>query len=492
MRTLRGRLVLSHILPWLLVIPLVAAALVYVIETQSQLTSLADEMVAQGARTANIASAQPVIWADSAEAQRFVTLYSIRSQSQVMLFDANGNLLAASEAGGSGLPAQTPDLADVHAALAGQREVHVNYSTSLQAEIVQVLVPVVGPNQEVMGAVHMTQGLSKLQDRFTRLRRLIIGALAAGLALGVIIGLVLALSLGRSLRQVTDGIYGVASGRQLETLPEQDPEEIRMVLQAFNALIERLKLLEQSRRDLLANLVHELGRPLGAIQSALHALLSGADEKPDLRRELLEGMDDQVQRLRPLLDSLADLHGQVLGSLELNPELVALSDWLPRAVIPWRQTAHDKGLYWNIDVPDTLPLVEIDADRMAQALGNLLSNAIKYTPQGTISIEARTLGEQVAIAIADSGIGIAPTEQDRIFEPFYRSQRDKRFPQGMGLGLSIARDLVMAHGGTLEVESVPGEGSRFIILLTQAPAPDTELPETTKPEFKPLHAGSQE
>jgi signal transduction histidine kinase len=491
-RTLRSRLILSHILPILLVIPLVAAALVYVIETQSQLTSLADEMVAQGATTANQASAQPVIWADSAEAQRFVTVYSIRSQSQVMLFDAQGNLLAASEAGGGGQLRQTPALTDVHAALAGQREVHVNYSTNLQAEIVQVLVPVVGPNQEVMGAVHMTQGLSKLHDRFTRLRRLIIGALAAGLALGVIIGLVLALSLGRSLRQVTDGIYGVASGRQLETLPEQDPEEIRMVLQAFNTLIERLKLLEQSRRHLLANLVHELGRPLGAIQSALHALLSGADEKPELRRELLEGMDDQVQRLRPLVDSLADLHGQVLGSLELNPQLVALSDWLPRTVIPWRQAAHDKGLYWDINVPDSLPLVEIDADRMAQALGNLISNAIKYTPEGTISIEAGTKGDQVAITVTDSGIGIAPTEQDRIFEPFYRSQRNKRFPQGMGLGLSIARDLVVAHGGTLEVESAPSEGSHFVILLPQAPSPDSNAPETTKSGSSPLPSSSQE
>ncbi len=467
MRTLRGRLILSHILPLLLVIPLVAAALVYILETQSQLTSLADEMVAQGATTANMASTQPVIWADSAEAQRFVTLYSVQSRSQVMLFDANGDLLAASEVG-SGQLGQTPDLADVYAALAGEREVHVNYSTSLQAEIVQVLVPVVGPNQEVMGAVHMTQGLSQLHERFTGLRRLIIGTLLVGLVLGVVLGLVLALSLGRSLQRVTDAIYGVATGQQWETLPEQDPEEIRMLLRAFNTLIEQLKLLEESRRHLLANLVHELGRPLGAVQSALHALLNGAEEEPELRRDLLEGMDDQVQRLRPLVDSLADLHGQVLGSLELNREPVSLSVWLPRAVIPWRQAAHDKGLYWEINIPDSLPLVEIDPDRLAQALGNLLSNAIKYTPEGTISIEAEAKRDQVAISIVDSGIGIAPSEQERIFEPFYRSQRDRRFPQGMGLGLSIARDLVVAHGGTLTVESVPGEGSRFVILLPQS------------------------
>jgi two-component system sensor histidine kinase BaeS len=486
MRTLRGRLIVSHILPLVLVVPLAAAALIYILETQVQLTNLADEMMEQGATTASMASNQPAIWADLSEAQRFVTLYSISSRSQVMLFDANGNLLAASEAGGNAPVDQPLDLGDVHAALAGERNVHVNYSTSLQAEIVQVFVPVVGPNQEVMGAVHMTQGLSQLHDRFTRLRRLILGALAVDLVLGVIIGLILALSLGRSLQRVTDGIYGVASGRQWETLPEQDPKEIRMLLRAFNTLIERLRLLEDSRRHLLANLVHELGRPLGAIQSALHALLGGADTDPELRRELLEGMDDQVQRLRPLVDSLADLHGQVLGTLELNLEPVTLGDWLPRTVAPWRQTAHDKGLHWEIDIRVPAAVVEVDPDRLAQALGNLLSNAIKYTPQGTISVEAFAQDGKLAIVIGDTGIGVAPLEQDRIFEPFYRSRRDKRFPQGMGLGLSIARDLVVAHGGRLQVESVPNEGSRFTITLPLATAPRTGKTDKSLPHPEPV------
>jgi signal transduction histidine kinase len=198
--------------------------------------------------------------------------------------------------------------------------------------------------------------------------------------------------------------------------------------------------------------------------------LNGADEEPELRRELLVGMDDQVQRLRPLVDSLADLHGQVLGGLELGLEPVSLPEWLPRTVAPWRQAAHDKGLHWEIQVPASLPMVEVDPDRLAQALGNLLSNAIKYTPEGIISVEAASRDGEVAIAVKDSGIGIAPSELERIFEPFYRSRRDKRFPQGMGLGLSIARDLVVAHGGTIRVDSAPGEGSRFTILLPQAPA----------------------
>lgn len=472
MRTLRSRLILSHILPLLMVIPLIGFALIYVLETQVLLSNLSSELVRHAALTADMARDYPAIWHDSGEAQRFVTLYSVRSQSRVMLFDPQGKLLASSEGAYANQVGQPVDLPGLSGALAGEQVVQVHYSTSLHTEVVRILVPVVGANQQVLGVVRMSQHLSDLSDEFTRLRYLILSASAIALALGVIIGLILALNLGGSLREVTDAIYGVASGRQWETLPEEGPEEIRLLLRAFNTLIDRLRLLEASRRHLLANLVHELGRPIGALQSALQALLSGADEDPALRSELLNGMEGQVERLRPLLDSLTDLHGQVLGTLEIDPRPVDLGDWLPRIVTPWRQAAHDKGLHWRIDIADGLPIVEIDKDRMAQVLGNLLSNAIKYTPEGTLSLEARASDDKVLIVVSDTGIGIAPSEQERVFEPFYRSSRDTRFPQGMGLGLSIARDLVIAHGGNLDVESMPGEGSRFTISLPQI-APST-------------------
>ncbi|MFC2046341.1 sensor histidine kinase [Chloroflexota bacterium] len=466
-RTLRGQLILSHVLPILLIVPLVGIALVYILETQVLLAGLSDEMLRQGGQTADQASNQPLIWSDAVEAQRFVTGFQVRTESHVMLVDPRGNLLASSEPDDDAQPGQPLDLPNLQEALAGQEHVQVNYVQSLQANVVQVLVPVMGPNQEVMGVVGLSQHLSDVQDQFTRLRYLIAIVLAVELVLGVVIGLALALRLGRSLGRVTDAIDGVATGQRWEALPVEGPEEIRTLLGAFNTLIERLRVLEESRRRLLANLVHELGRPLGALQSALQALLSGAEQDPGLRHELLEGMDGQVRRLRPLVDNLADLHGQVLGTLELNRQPVALGDWLRRAVVPWRQAAHEKGLSWQMDIPDALPVVEIDPDRLAQVLGNLLSNAIKYTPEGTVAVEASAEEDGVAIVVRDTGIGISPAEQTRIFEPFYRSRRDTRFPQGMGLGLSIARDLVIAHGGRLDVESSPGRGSRFAIWLPQ-------------------------
>lgn len=465
MRTLRGQLILSHILPLLIVVPLVGVVLIYILGTQILLADLSTEMKLQAELTADMAADEPSIWQDTAQAQIFVTRFSTYHHSDVWLLDQEGKLFASNDpddAGQLGQPHESPDLAS---ALAGVHSVRKNYSLNLQAEIVEIMIPVPGPNQEVVGIVGLTQELSNVHDRFLRLRNLIIGVLAIELLLGVILGLALALRLERPIRRVTQAMDGVTSGREWTTLPESGPEELRLLVRAFNTLIERLSVLEEARRRLLANIVHEVGRPIGALHSAIQALLSGADEDPVLRRDLLEGMDAQAQRLHPLLDNLAELHGQVLGTLELNRQPTPLSDWLRRTISPWREAAHAKGLHWQIDIPESLPVLEIDADRMAQVLGNLLSNAIKYTPKGTVSVEASAGDDGVLIVVGDTGIGIATADQAHIFEPFYRSHRSERFPQGMGLGLTIAHDLVMAHGGRLEVKSQPDRGSRFTIWL---------------------------
>jgi signal transduction histidine kinase len=453
-------------LPVLITLPLVALLLIYILETRVLLASLSEELTQQAALTADLAADQPVIWQDVAQAQVFVTRFSTHNSSEIRLIDPGGTLLASNDPGDTDRVGQPLELPDLPTALAGDNSARVTYSFDLQAEIVEVLYPVAGPDREVIGIVRLTRELETVFDRFLNLRVLVLGILAAELLIAVILGLVLALNLGRSLGRVTQAIYGVASGRDWTTLPEQGPKEIRLLLQAFNTLIERLQELEESRRRLLANLVHEVGRPIAALQSAIQALLGGADQDLALRRELLEGMEAQVKRLHPLLDNLAELHGRILGTLELNCGPTDLNDWLPRTVRPWREAAHAEGLLWELDVAPQLPMVEIDPDRLAQVLGNLISNAIKYTPAGgTVSVSAGLDPEEVWIRVADTGPGVAKDEQDQIFEPFYRSNRDRRFPQGMGLGLTIANDLVVAHGGRLVVVSEPDQGSRFTVFL---------------------------
>lgn len=468
MRSLRTRLILSHILPLLVIVPLVGIVLIYVLETQVLLPNLSEELTRQATLTADLANDHTNIWADPVAAGLFVARFSAHHQSQVMLLDSAGRLLATSNMEDVQLLGQPLNLPTLPQVLAGQNSVQINYSQSADAEIAEVMVPVVGANQKVIGLVRVTHRLGNVYEQFFRLRYLIAAILALELLLGAAVGLLLALDLERSLRQITTAILGVAYGRQLTPITEQGPEEVRQLLRAFNTLTERLRMLESARRRLLANLVHEVGRPVGALQSAIQALLNGADRDEEFRRELLTGMEAEVQRMHPLLDNLTQLHDRILGTLELNCRPTVLNEWLPPTLAPWREAAQAKGLSWQAAIPPNLPTLELDADRLAQVLGNLLSNAIKYTPAGgMVSFAAGLNKGEVWLKVSDSGPGITEADQARIFEPFYRSQHAQRFPEGMGLGLSIAQDLIVAHGGRLEVESQPGQGSQFTVRLPQ-------------------------
>jgi len=465
-RTLRGWFVASHILPLLLLVPLMGIVLVYVLETQVLLEELSNELMGQAVLIAELLSDRPEVWLDPAGAQGYVARLDPRLDVQVMLLSANGVLLASSDPADTEYIGQQPNLPGVVDALSGQVAVHKTSSRSQPDEIVDVLVPVVRSDRRIVGVVRLSYRAVSVQGRFLRLRSLIGGVLIGGLALGAVMGLFLALRMERPLRRVTEAVHRLITGEQIEPLPETGPKEAQALAQEVNALVERLRSLEQARRKLLANLVHELGRPLGALQSAIQALVGGADQDASLRRDLLIGMEGEIGRLRRLLADLAGLHDQVVGTLELARETIDLGEWMTDTLGPWRQAAHDKGLEWQVTVPATLPAAEIDPDRLGQALGNLLSNAVKYTPPGgAVSVEAGVEADAAWVKVRDTGPGISSEEQERIFTPLYRGRSDRRFPQGMGLGLSIARDLVAAHGGRVEVDSTPGRGSEFTLWI---------------------------
>jgi signal transduction histidine kinase len=200
------------------------------------------------------------------------------------------------------------------------------------------------------------------------------------------------------------------------------------------------------------------------------ALSHGANRDPQLYAEFLEGMDLEITRLQRLLQDLSHLHEQALGVLELDRQTLDLSTWLPAILAPWRRAAMEKRLSWQLDIPSSLPVVRADPLRLDQVIGNLASNAIKFTPSGgVIKVEAGENDANIWVRICDSGPGIPLNSQEKIFEPFVRGGQGGRFPEGMGLGLSIARELVEAHGGRLEVESEPGLGSTFTVWLPRQP-----------------------
>jgi two-component system sensor histidine kinase BaeS len=472
LRTLRARFLVSHVLPLLVTIPLIGVALTYLVETQVLLQNLSNEMKGQAVLLADLVGQESGIWYDRVQAQAFLTQLGVVLDARIMLLDAGGTLLASSETADQALLGQTfevPDWADLSQ---GAVVARTSYSRRAQSEVVEVLVPVLDPVGRLAGVIRLSRQLGGVSQRFTRLRTLVSGVLLAGLLVGAVVGWVLAIGLERPLKRVTQAVQKLTGGESLSPLPEEGPREVRLLSRSFNSLVERLRNVEQARRQLLSNLVHELGRPLGAVRSAVQALLGGADEEAGLRRELLAGIEGEVVNLQRLLEDLAGLHNQVLGTVNLELQPLSISGWLPTVLAPWREAAQAKALHWKTDIPPDLPNLEADRDRLAQAVGNLLSNACKFTPPGgQVSVTAGTESGSIWIRVDDTGPGIPPAEQERIFTPFFRSQTSPRFPEGMGLGLSIARDLVAAHGGRLEVQSTLGVGTQFTIWLPYAANP---------------------
>ena len=458
-RSLRNRLILSHILPALLIIPLMGAAMVYVLETRLLLPTVYGNLAKEAKLMAAITRNEPVFWQSREAAQALVNGAGPYLNGRFSIVTLDGHTLASSDTPGMD-DAPLIELPDVS-------HVHPGQVVELRnGPLAEAIAPVYDINGREIGVIRMTTRVVSLTDEIFQMRYLLWSVLLVAVLAGLGLGSYLAISLNRPIQHVTRSIQALASGDWQAHVEERGPDEMRILAREVNTLVDRLHSLENARRQLLANLVHELGRPLGAIRSAILALLHGADKDPQLSHDLLTGLDEETVRLQHLLEDLAGLHEQVLGKLEMNRSPVQLNDWLASTISPWEAAARQKGLTWTVAASPNLPVVQIDADRMAQALGNILSNAIKFTPAGgKVSTSVEAADSQLVIQVEDTGPGIPLNEQEKIFQPFIRGNQGRRIVEGMGLGLSIAREIVQAHGGDIKLESGPGAGSRFVLQM---------------------------
>ncbi len=464
---LRNRLIISHILPLFVIIPIMGIGLIYVLETQVYLPALANEVENDAWLIARLAALDSGMWQDSQQAHELVSLENPRNNGVIKMLDSAGVLLASNDPAEQGRIGEVL-ASDLNAINPAPGEVirHVHYNSAQAAEVIEVIVPVIDQERQLLGFVWVDYPFVAFTDEVYQLRFLILSLLALGLVFGSSIGFLLAVSVSTPIRQVTGAIGALAHNTQMKLLPVGGPEEIQLLCRSVNDLVIRLRELEQSRRRLLANLVHEIGRPLGALRSAIFALRQGAAKDEKLYQDLLAGMDDETGRLQELLNELAGLHEQILGTLELERQAINLHNWLPGCLRTWQAAAQEKGIHWEMVIPDGVPVLFADPTRLTQVVGNLANNAVKFTPPGgKILITVLLQAEELGLAIQDTGPGISEEEREQIFQPFYRGTHGRRFPQGMGLGLSIARDLTEAHGGRLEIDSQPGSGSRFTVWL---------------------------
>lgn len=331
-----------------------------------------------------------------------------------------------------------------------------------------------------------TIAAARRQEYLARLRRVLLLSLGGGMLAALLLSLVLARRVGRPLELVTAAVHRMGRGDLSQRIPEEGGPEAVELARGFNQMAANLATAQRLRQQMVADVAHELRTPLANIRGYLEAIEDGllpADE------DTLRVLRDESARLNHLIDDLQELAQAEAGALRLNLQPVDPTELIDRAVDAARARAVERGVALGATTASGTPAVAIDAQRIGQVLQNLLANALAHTPPGgRIEVSARPLDDRfVEIAVADSGAGIAPDDLPHVFERFYRADSSRqRATGGSGLGLTIARQLVEAHGGTIGVTSAPGRGSRFACTLPIAATPGDRQPRVPA---RPVPAG---
>jgi len=275
------------------------------------------------------------------------------------------------------------------------------------------------------------------------------------------------------LSHIMTAVDAVAEGDLAARVPENAPGEFGRLARRFNHMIAELERAGQQRRNLTADVAHELRTPLHVIQGNLEGLLDGVYAPTP---EHITATLDETRLLARLVADLQTLTLAEAGQLPLHPQWVLAADLLADVVTSFEGQAAEAEV--SLVVAPVAPGLSlyVDADRLDQVLSNLVSNALRYTPAGgSITLEAARQPGSVRLRVADTGSGIPPEALPFIFDRFWRGDRARsRQDGGSGLGLAIARQLVQAHGVVIQAESQPGQGAVFTIDLPTPARPDRQ------------------
>jgi histidine kinase len=269
----------------------------------------------------------------------------------------------------------------------------------------------------------------------------------------------------RPVRQLAAASHRLADGHYGERVPARGGDELAELAASFNTMAFALEQTETRRRELLGDVAHELRTPLAAIGGYMEGL---TDERLAPDPEIFLRVSRDVARLQRIVSDLEELSRLEAGALSLDRKPVQVGQLIADAVERLRGQTEDKGLSLEVRVESGLPTARADPDRVQQVLLNLIGNAIQYTSAaGRITVSAQSRAGAVEIRVTDTGIGIAPEHLPHVFERFYRVDRSRaRAGGGSGLGLTIARHIIEAHGGRIWAESPgPGRGSTFAFTL---------------------------
>jgi two-component system sensor histidine kinase BaeS len=303
-------------------------------------------------------------------------------------------------------------------------------------------------------------------------RLAVASAISAAIAalIALILGALLARTLTQPIRELTVATRAMASGRLGQRVSVRSRDEIGDLATSFNQMSADLARASQLRKQMTADLAHDLRTPLSILRGYTEGLQDGR-----LQGELAlyTIMHDEVAHLQRLVDDLRVLSLADAGELPLNRRAVDPAALLERTGLAYIMQAEQRGIALRVEAAQVLPSISVDTDRMTQVFNNLVSNALRYTAQGEIVLAASSDSQRVYLTVRDTGSGIEPDDLPFIFDRFYRADkaRQRADDNASGLGLAIAKAIVEAHGGAIAVESTPGHGTTFTVRLPVAQHP---------------------
>ncbi len=388
----------------------------------------------------------------------------------ITLLDRDGNVLFATTQSGNG-ERQRKDR-DYTSSRIVVAENHVGSVLIGPAASRRTFRPYRGPDrfpipEGTPGEIH-EPSLRRFTD--TAFRSLLWSGLVAGVG-GIVLVSLLSRRLLRSVHRLTDAAQKLGKGDLSQRVAVSGRDEIGELTSTFNAMAEGLESAERQRRNMVADVAHELRTPLTNIRGYIEAVRDGVLEADETT---IASIHQQTMYLSKLIDDLRLLAETEAADFQLDLEPAFLAEVVLRSVEGFRQQAQSNGIELTCD-PGSDPAtpvnqVKVDRTRIEQVMNNLLQNAVEHTPAGgRIDISVQEAQETISVIVADTGEGIADEHLPHVFDRLYRVDPSRtRSTGGVGLGLTIAKQLVEAHGGTISAESTLGEGSRFTFTLPTA------------------------
>ena len=291
-----------------------------------------------------------------------------------------------------------------------------------------------------------------------------------GVAAALILGFALSQSVAAPLRNIARAARSVARGNYRQRVPATGPREVRDLATNFNRMTEEVQRSQQTLRDFLANISHELKTPLTSIRGFGEAIADGTIDDQEGVNRSAKIICDESNRVLRLVEELLDLSRIESGQVSMRQEDIELSELFAHVNEVFALRSEENGVALEVHVSDSVNL-RGDYDRLEQVLNNLLDNALSHTPRGgQVRLQSRELQPGlVQVSVTDTGPGIPPDDVPHLFERFYRAnQNGQKVSKGYGLGLAITREIVRAHGGDIWVTSELGRGTSFVFTLPQA------------------------